>query len=641
MMQIEELVLYGTNGKRRQIKFDLGSVNIITGKSDKGKTAIIAIIDYCLGSSGSQIPAGPIRDTVSAYGLKLVVGKSKIFLSREAPPAGSKSTNRAFIATGKNVECPEKKPDSNTVIEAALTQIENQIGFGSYEHTPAEGATRRSLRPTIRQALGYCFQKQTEIANNEVLFHGHSDNFVLMAAKDTIPYFLGVFPENYVVLKNQLDEKRRLVIKKERQLSEAEQIKGDGTNRSLRLLSEAVQRGMVSQDDDQSDLIERLKGALSWSPTLVQFPDSLEIANLQNEVVASEGDLQSIDEKIEAASLFVKNMSEFEDSSNSHKIRLEAVNIFSSKDKNHSNSCPLCKADISKEIPSITQIKEAAKKVSDNLTELKTNEPKLQEHLVKLNSQREELLKQIKSKRASLSTLLEQNEQARKVKDSLVKSGVLQGKIQIWLESVVETEDTSGLRREIEKLKSGIEELEEQLSKDSWEDKLLSIQNRIGNSASIHAKKLGLEYSGNPIRLDLKKLTVFSDAEDKPISLLEMGSAENWLGYHLVSVFSLHEQFLKKPRPVPRFLVLDQASQVYFPRDRANKVEGKIEKDTEREAIKKIYKFIFEQTEKANGELQVIVTDHAEIDEKWFNERIKESWWKDTEALIPPDWINS
>ena len=65
----------------------------------------------------------------------------------------------------------------------------------------------------------------------------------------------------------------------------------------------------------------------------------------------------------------------------------------------------------------------------------------------------------------------------------------------------------------------------------------------------------------------------------------------------------------------------------------------KIEKDTEREAIKKIYKFIFEQTEKANGKLQVIITDHAEIDEGWFKGRIKESWWKDTEALIPYDWI--
>lgn len=639
MIQIEEIVLFGVNGKKRVINFDLGKVNIITGKSDKGKTALIAIIDYCLGSSGSQIPAGPISDTVASYGLKLVVGSTNIFVSRDAPKDGAKSTNKSFISFGKKVTSPDTKPENNTDISSALTKIENLMGFGSYEHVPPEGATRRSLRPTIRQALGYCFQKQTEIANNEVLFHGHNDHFVLLAARDSIPYFLGVFPENYVILKNQLSEKEKQLAKKERQLLEAEQIKGDGLNKGSKLLSESVQYGMITSEHKATDLkevIENLKSALLWKPSLVQFPDSLKIGQLQDKIATLENELHTLDEKIEAASLFVKNMTDFEDSSNSHTIRLEAINLFT--DKNHIDSCPLCNASISEKIPSIAQIKEAANKVSENLSELKTNEPKLQEHLAKLITNRDQKQNEIRNNRTSLSNLLEQNEQARKIKESLIKAGFLQGKIQLWLESANETEDSSELKQSIENLKSEIESLEEELSADDWEDKLLSIQNRIGVSASLFAKSLGLEYSDNPIRLDLKKLTIFSDG-DEAISLLEMGSAENWLGYHLSAIFALHEQLLKKERPVPRFLVLDQASQVYFPRDKANKEQGKVEKDTEREAIKRIYKFIFEQTEKAKGKLQVIITDHAEIDENWFKDRVKETWWKDVDALIPKDWI--
>ena len=57
-------------------------------------------------------------------------------------------------------------------------------------------------------------------------------------------------------------------------------------------------------------------------------------------------------------------------------------------------------------------------------------------------------------------------------------------------------------------------------------------------------------------------------------------------------------------------------------------------------AIKKIYKFIFDQAAASKGKLQVIITDHAEIDEPWFKERIKESWWTDSDALIPRDWIS-
>ena len=48
-MQIRELVLYGYNGRVRHLQFALGKVNIITGRSKSGKSAIGDIIDYCMG----------------------------------------------------------------------------------------------------------------------------------------------------------------------------------------------------------------------------------------------------------------------------------------------------------------------------------------------------------------------------------------------------------------------------------------------------------------------------------------------------------------------------------------------------------------------------------------------------------------
>ena len=46
MMQILELVIYSYDGRRRQIKFNLGSVNIITGKSKSGKSVVGEIIAW-------------------------------------------------------------------------------------------------------------------------------------------------------------------------------------------------------------------------------------------------------------------------------------------------------------------------------------------------------------------------------------------------------------------------------------------------------------------------------------------------------------------------------------------------------------------------------------------------------------------
>ena len=47
MMQIKTIILYGNNGLRRDVHLELGSVNIITGRSKTGKSIIGDVIDYC------------------------------------------------------------------------------------------------------------------------------------------------------------------------------------------------------------------------------------------------------------------------------------------------------------------------------------------------------------------------------------------------------------------------------------------------------------------------------------------------------------------------------------------------------------------------------------------------------------------
>jgi len=68
-LQIRLIALYNREGEVRQLPFKLGSVNIITGRSLTGKSAIIEIIDYCLGRSDFTVPEGTIRDSVAWYGV--------------------------------------------------------------------------------------------------------------------------------------------------------------------------------------------------------------------------------------------------------------------------------------------------------------------------------------------------------------------------------------------------------------------------------------------------------------------------------------------------------------------------------------------------------------------------------------------
>src|ERR671932_250114 len=106
MMQILEIVLYGWRGQKRILRFRPGEVNIVTGGSATGKSALIEIVDYCLGRNTCTVPEGVIRETVSWYGLRLQFPSDQMFIARQNPRRGQLSTNSAFVLQGDLVESP-------------------------------------------------------------------------------------------------------------------------------------------------------------------------------------------------------------------------------------------------------------------------------------------------------------------------------------------------------------------------------------------------------------------------------------------------------------------------------------------------------------------------------------------------------
>ena len=103
------------------------------------------------------------------------------------------------------------------------------------------------------------------------------------------------------------------------------------------------------------------------------------------------------------------------------------------------------------------------------------------------------------------------------------------------------------------------------------------------------AKALQLEHCDNPYRLDLNRVTVVVDKPERPVPLKQLGSGSNWVGVHLISYFALQQFFINANRPVPRFLFLDQPSQVYFPSELD-------EKQIDWNEVNKMYQFIIDRT---------------------------------------------
>jgi len=104
----------------------------------------------------------------------------------------------------------------------------------------------------------------------------------------------------------------------------------------------------------------------------------------------------------------------------------------------------------------------------------------------------------------------------------------------------------------------------------------------------------------------------------------------------------LHLFAAQNNRPIPRFLLIDQPTQVYFPseqiyRDADGSVQ-KTEKDADLDAVRRLFELLLKFTQEDVPGFQLIVTEHANLRERWFQDALVEEPWTKPPALVPADW---
>lgn len=201
----------------------------------------------------------------------------------------------------------------------------------------------------------------------------------------------------------------------------------------------------------------------------------------------------------------------------------------------------------------------------------------------------------------------------------------------MWIESVENDTESDKQEQIIKSIEDRIQEIDEILDADSVENRKQSALSRIQENMTKWAKELELEHCDSPYRLDLNKVTVVVDKPDRPVPLKQLGSGSNWVGVHLIAYFALQYYFIGTNRPVPSFLFFDQPSQVYFPSELD-------EKNIDWNEVNKMYRFIVDRTSELEGKLQVIIVDHADLNNASFREYICENWWPIDKNLVPNDW---
>lgn len=631
-MQIIEIVLYGKSGKTRHLRFQLGKLNIITGEAKSGKSAVGDIIDYCLGSKNCNIADGVVRECVAWFGVLLQFPVEQIFIARENPKITNQTTSSCYYEIGENIQVPEQDMFvANTNIDGIVQILNEHLGIDENMYIPPQGQTRRPITATVRHALNFCFQGQDEIAAKNILFHRQAEPYILQTIKDTLPYFFGAAREDTLVLVEELHLKKRKLKIFEQKKEERELIKGIDTTRAVALLNEAAAVGLVDFVDDivQENNFEKLVDTLSnckIENNIVEYSEDSRLISLQKQLDDVLDQLSCLDEEIEMTERYISGFSGYGNEIEHQKARLESIGLFENINFTP-DRCPFCSSKLNSQLPEIEALKKAITELDMSLQNITNERPKLQSYVNDLYTKRFEMRGKVSQLRAEIDSVYEIEKNARKVRDINTQKAQVIGRISLWIESIKGTEDDNTLEASINSLQSRIDEIEKLLDQEAVDDKMFSILSKMQTDMTTWARLLELEYSEYPYRYDQKKATVVVDKE-KPITLNQLGSGSNWVGVHLITYMAFHKQFIENNRPVPRFLFLDQPSQVYFPTTLD---------DIDMKAVIAIYEFIEQQVDAHNGKFQVIVVDHAELEEPCFKNNVVEVW-RNSNKLVPVEW---
>lgn len=618
-------------------------MNIITGDSKTGKSALISIVDYCLGSSSCAVPAGVIRNSVSWYALRITDESAEHFIARRAPDRGRTSNSGAYYTVGSTLTIPDADELSATTnIDTVIERLKSIVGINLSVHEPSEGQTRNPLTTTLRHALAFVFQPQNEISQPGFLFHSQSDNWVAQAIKDTLPYFLGAVDDNFVAGKARLRELQRSLRNRERTLARLEALASGGINEAAARLAEGRDAGLLAQDEAPESwdaAVEILRVAVNASPEeqLIRYeesPDQAELLRLNDERASLRHQLARHQDELEAMRTLLSDENGFVRETHEQVSRLTSLRLFANSEE---PCCPLCDQPTTN-LPSSRTLEVEMQRASDQLERVTRHTPRLEALILEQEQRINETKRLLQENRTALDALRRTDEQLSQLRDSAARRAYVLGRISLFLETLPQVADNSELRTEISELQHEIEQLESVLSDENIQERLDSILSVISRNLTAWAERLELEHRGNPFRLDLKYLQVVADTDDGPIRMDSMGSGANWVGCHLIAHLALHSWFVQKSRPVPRFLFLDQPSQVYYPAEQ-NIESSLIElEDEDRAAVIRMFELIRDVVNELHSGFQVIITEHADIAEDWYQGAVVERW-RNGDALIPAEWI--
>lgn len=256
----------------------------------------------------------------------------------------------------------------------------------------------------------------------------------------------------------------------------------------------------------------------------------------------------------------------------------------------------------------------------------------------RLQARREPLVEVLRDNVVELDAVAQQEAAVAAGRDRRERIAFLQGRVSQELERGVDVaSNLAELRNAERRYRGQLARLEDVSERDDPGAALRAAIDSISEVMTDYARYLQLEGSEHYVRLDPVELTLAVQRPGGRVPPGRMGSTENWVGYHMVTHLALHHWFTTNHRPVPRFVIFDQPTQAFFPEE---VVDAADDENADWEAVRRQLTLMRDVVSTLTGELQVIVCDHANLADDWFQSAVIGNW-RNGVAFIPSDWLTN
>lgn len=633
----------------RSVQFEDQSVNIITGASRTGKSALIPIIDYCLGSDKCTIPVDIIRNACSWFGVLFNMDGEQLLLCRREP--GDKaSTGDMFILRDREITIPNQIEQSNTNVTSIKDMLNELFGMSFLELDPVAGV----FRPSYRDFMAFLFQPQNIVANADVLFYKADTMEHRKKLIDVFPYALGAVTPELLAKRKEIERLSKISERYKRDLEQIKAVSEGWKQEVAGWLTQAREYGLTNYNINDADSFTRQVDELR-NVSQKRITDSTiapeRVTYLSENLVALRRDEQKVSSELFAARKrhtemlqLAKSMGEYDKSLQIQLDRLD-ISTWIRSNMTEREVLPIFQPSHENVMDDVNALCSAVEQIELTTTdmavvpaaferEMQIVQLQIQEQAEKL----EAIQKRIRAESQSLAVHREESYTLESISRFLGR-----------MESAIDTYERIGtdseLQAKLNEVNTRIEQLKTDVNESEIRRKLDYALSYLRTEMGKILAQLDVEHPEDPAEFVIKDLTVrVKNQTGRDDYLWEIGSASNWLSYHISLILALQHFFQTKSSVnVPNFIIFDQPSQVYFPRTRYSPDETELQlNDDDKNAVRKIFETLSAFVKNAEFDTQIIVTEHAD-DDVWGN--IPDSRihlvdkWRNNVKLIPVEWL--